>query len=124
MKTLKFEIVTGINEGYGHENEEANGVLLVSKAWQFLAEKVMHETGLYISAVASQSKTIYNTDWGCPVGGEDTITITGIANPEFVKDLDQWKQVVLVVARQLKDELKQSTLTVEFTEVEDFVYLV
>lgn len=124
MKTLEFKIVTRVNEGYNHQNEKLNGLALISEAWQEIAKKVMSETGLYIPAVANQSKTIYHTDWGCPAGGEDTVTLTGVANPEFVKDLEQWKRVVLVLAKQLKDELKQATLTVEFTEVGDFVYLV
>ena len=123
MKTIKFEITTGINEGYFHENENRNGEQIVGELWQKIALNIYNSTEIYISSNISPSKTVYNTEWGCPKGGEDTVNINGTANPEFVKDLEQWKSVVLEIAKKLKTELKQSTMTVEFKNIDDFIYL-
>ncbi|APF25339.1 hypothetical protein [Clostridium sporogenes] len=122
-KTIKFEIVTGINEGYFHKNKNKDGVQVVGEVWQKIALEVFKDRGIYISSVINSSKTVYNTEWGCPEGGEDTVTITSTANPEFVQSLEQWKEAVIEIAKNLKNELKQSTMTVEFKEISDFIYL-
>jgi hypothetical protein len=74
------------------------------------------------TAVSVKSKTLYHIEWGCPIGGEDTYTISGIANPEFIKDMEQYKEAVRKVILKLKEELKQTTVTLEFLEV-DIEYL-
>ncbi|APQ78561.1 MULTISPECIES: hypothetical protein [Clostridium] len=122
-KTIKFEMVTGINEGYYHKNQNKNGVQIVGEVWQKIALEVFKERGIYISSVINGSKTVYNKEWGCPEGGEDTVTITSTANPEFVQNLEQWKEAVIQIAKKIKKELKQSTMTVEFKEISDFIYL-
>ncbi|ACA57346.1 conserved hypothetical protein (plasmid) [Clostridium botulinum A3 str. Loch Maree] len=122
-KTIKFEIVTGINEGYFHKNKNKDGVQVVGEVWQKIALEVFKDRGIYISSVINSSKTVYNTEWGCPEGGEDTVTITSTANPEFVQSLEQWKEAVIEIAKNLKNGLKQSTMTVEFKEISDFIYL-
>ena len=73
---------------------------------------------VYISAVIKSSKTVYHEAWGCPKGGEETVVITGVANKEFVDNIDKWKNTVIKLAKQLKKEFKQSTLTCEFLETE------
>lgn len=117
--TKKATIVIGVNEGYHHNNENLdNREKLVASIWQEKARKIFEETGIYISCVVSASKTVYNTEWGCPVGGEDTVTITTTANPEFVKDMESWEKAVIEVTKLMKQELKQSTVTIEFETVE------
>lgn len=116
MKTVKFVSTIGIMEGYGHNN---NGETKdFNSLYQEVAKKIFQETNIYISAVSVQSKTLYNTEWGCPKGGEDTYTISGVANPEFITDMEQYKETVRKVILKLKEELKQSTVTLEFIEVE------
>jgi len=43
-------------------------------------------------------------------------------NPELYNDIEKWKQAVIDVLTLAKDELKQTTTQVEFTNV-DMVYL-
>lgn len=123
MKTIKFELTTGINAGYGHNNEEREASLIVGELYQQVAEKMFDQTGVYVSAVIRDTKTLYSTSWGCPFAGEITITISGVANPLFCSDMEQYKETVLLIAKELKTLLSQSTVAVEFYEVSDFVYL-
>ncbi|MCC5438658.1 hypothetical protein [Clostridium botulinum] len=122
-KTIEFKIITGVNEGYFHDNENKDGVQVVGEVWQKIALDVFKDRGIYISSVINSSKTVYNTEWGCPEGGEDTVTITSTANPEFVQNLEEWKEAVIEIAKKIKKELKQSTMTVEFKEISDFIYI-
>lgn len=118
-KTISFESTIGIIEGYYHDN------IGVSYAYeqfcsiiQLISKELFEEKGMYISTVINESKTIYNTDWGCPSGGELTFTITGIANPEFVKNIEQWKENVTILIYKIKKYYKQSTVTLQFNECE------
>ena len=125
MKTISFRIVVGVEKGYFHNTKgvaESALVYKVSKLWQELTREEYNESYIYVSAVAQPGAVIYNQEWGCPTGGESVVVLSGSANPTFVKDLDAWKETVVKLAKQLKKELKQSTLTVEFFET-DLVYL-
>lgn len=123
MKTKKITAVIGINEGYGHNNESSlNAVELVSLLWQKTALTVFESCGIYVSCVATLASTVYNESWGCPKGGEVTVRIETSANPEFIKNIDQWQEIVISIISQLKEDLKQSTVAVEVSEI-DFIYL-
>lgn len=118
-KTLRFEIVTGIQAGYEKlHNDITDYEKIVSRLWQDNAKLFFEENNIYVSAVIKRSYTVYNQEWGCPEGGERTVVITGVANKEFVDDLENWKQTVLILAKKLKEQLKQSTMTCEFMETE------
>lgn len=111
--TKTFKIVTGVTEGYFHTNNAQKNIKEISELWKSIALQTMEQTGLYISAVITPSKTVYNTEWGCPIGGEDTFTITGVANPEFTEDINKWIESVGICAEKMKKQLKQSTVTIE-----------
>jgi hypothetical protein len=121
MKTIGAKINIGICEGYFHENktEETNSFEELVK---FFSLKVYNETGIYVSFVSYKTKTLYNADWGCPIGGEDTYNLETVANPQFVTNICLWKQSLLQIVRLLKRELKQSTVTVQFIE-QDVLYI-
>ncbi|WP_040327807.1 hypothetical protein [Clostridium ihumii] len=119
-KTVKFEIITGINEGYFHNNEVVNGLEMLGVLWQEIAIKEYEESGIYVSAVICSSKTVYSGMWGCPKGGEDTIIIAGTLNKEYTSDIEGFKTSVLRLAKEVKEKLKQESLTCDFTEVELF----
>ena len=80
-KTLRFEIVTGINKGYFHTNSQSESLDLVGEIWQKIAKEEFEKNNIYISAVIKPSKTIYNEEWGCPQKGEETVVLTG-AEPQ------------------------------------------
>lgn len=121
MKTLKFEAVVGIVAGYSGEAmlAEADKVstYAMGTVWQNVAIDVMENTGIYVSATINESKAVYATAWGCPVGGEPTYTISGSLNPRF-GEASAWKEAVLTVIRRVKEIFNQSTVTVEFWEVD------
>ena len=121
MRTVKFSATVGVNEGYSHNNEIKNPLEIVGTLWQEIAESHYKKCNIYISAIITDSKTIYSPNWGCPTGGEDTITISGSCNPEFSNPED-WRKSVISVLKEMKEKLKQSTVTIEFWEI-DSVYM-
>ena len=125
MKTKSFRIVVGIEAGYEHDvagvaNNEA--VKYVAVLWQELAAEEFEKSGVYVATVTSPGAVVYHRDWGCPEGGESVAILSGSANPQFIPDADKYREAVLRIAKKLKVELKQSTLSVEFWE-SDYVYL-
>lgn len=124
-KTTKFNVTVGLVAGY-----TGNKMLEIAKkapdmgaTWQEAAKLVFEREGIYISCVCiPHTRAIYSTDWGCPEGGEPTWTFEGSRNPQFCPDEGKWKETVLKVVRLVKEAYHQSTVTVEFSEVEQ-VYL-
>lgn len=116
MKTDKFEFTIGVTEGYFHNNENANinFIHLVDKC----SREVEELTGIYISFNIIPTITLYKTEWGCPEGGEKTYTISAVRNPKFNDDKDKWKDSCTDVMLKLKNELKQSTVMSEFSEIQ------
>jgi hypothetical protein len=120
-KTIGFTIVCGVAPGYFHNMKGVAAPELAAKIatlWQEVAEKHFAETNIYVSATVTPGAVVYSPNWGCPDGGESIIMIQGVANPEFVKNLEDYRDVVLQIAKELKNKLDQSTLTVEFIEKE------
>ncbi len=124
-KTIKFFASLGVKAGYGHDNvavtETETPEATAGKAWQLAAAAVMAATGPYIGAVITAAKTVYNVDWGCPVGGEDTVAITGECNPEYT-EIAAYKAAVIETLRATALALGQSTTQLCFLEAE-FEYL-
>jgi len=125
MKTLSFRIIAGIAEGYFHNVKGVAEPALVHKVsvlWQELAAEEFNKSNIYVSALVQPGAVVYHQQWGCPVGGESVVVLSGSANPNFVEDLNAWRDVVVKLAKELKKQLSQSTLTIEFFET-DLVYL-
>lgn len=124
MKTIKFFASLGINEGYFHTNTiKDSPTKIVGEIWQENAKKEFETSGIYVGAVICNSKTVYNVDWGCPIGGETTVLITGEYNPNFYqKSNEKWKQSAINVLKNCSLLLKQSTAQITFVEC-DFHYI-
>lgn len=122
MKTKKMIAVIGVCEGYGHNNEGGKEEKTFNKLYIQTAGDVFASCGIYVSAVSKETRTLYNTEWGCPEDGEITYELSATANPEFVKDMVAWKAACLEVVSKLKEKLNQTTVTVEFMDV-DILYI-
>lgn len=122
MNTSKFSFTLGTCAGYFHNNASVANVEVVSEKYIEAAEKVMAKTEIFISAVITPSRCLYSHSWGCPQGGEETYTFEGVRNPQFCKNDSAWREAVEQVASALRSEFKQSTVTVEFSEI-DMKYL-
>ena len=123
MKSLSFSAVVGVVAGYRHNNGSSDPLGIVAAAWDAAAEQVA-ATGLpYVAANMTATKTVYRAAWGCPTGGEDTVTVTGVCNPVFEPDAVVWRQAVVAISEAVRLSLKQSTVSVVFTDVAEFVYL-
>lgn len=122
MKTEKYIAVVGVNPGYNGVNSNGDASGTVAAVWQKAAREEFENSGIYVSAVVSAAKTVYNVDWGCPIGGEETAVVTVTRNSEFTKDADKFRAAVFAVVKTVKAELKQSTVTVEETAT-DLTYL-
>lgn len=113
--TQEFELVIGINQGYNHNNDSS---INIYELYQEVAEKIYKEDGTYISATITESKVIYSASWGCPAGGEIVYSIKGTKNPQFVDDFEKYKKATERVAKTLASELKQSTFTLTWKNLE------
>ena len=128
MNTIKFSSELGVNEGYNIDDNgnETLGIEQVGKLLQDAQLEVQKLTGIYVSTVVNgPNRTIYNTEWGCPVGGELTYNISSTANPAFTPSTENWKIATLLVMDKMRSALKQTTVSVEFTDKNgvDFYYL-
>ncbi len=121
VKSISFTATLGINQGYGHANQTQSAEETVGTVWQQAAAEVFSQCGVYIGAVVKDSKTVYNTAWGCPKGGENTAEISGVCNPLYT-ELSQYKEAVLQTLERCAKVLGQETTQVVFTECE-FAYL-
>ena len=117
QKSVKWFISLGVNSGYELENQQLKPVEEIVGRYQKIADLVNEKTGVYISAVITPSRTIYKGEWGCPVGGEYTYTLSGSCNPAF-SDVEKFKEALLLLVRELRHEFDQSTLLLEIVPAE------
>lgn len=117
-ETDKVEFTIGINPGYFHNNTAQENLVQFNNLYMKVAAEVLEQTGIYISAVSTESKCLYHREWGCPDGGEETFSVTATRNPKFCPDSNNWVNSVVEVVKRLKAELKQSTVTIEFSKVQ------
>lgn len=140
MKSEIITAVIGVFPGYGHDNTislsddpsydeiseyfsdiiedvrlshtvTVNPENIFNNAITQACSKAKEETGLYPPFNVISSKTYYDTEFGCPPGGEVTFTISSVYNPVYhIHDL--WLGSVNVAIATLKDILSQSTITV------------
>lgn len=128
MKTINFSAEIGIYEGYNVDanGKETTGIEAIAKLLKEAQSKIHEETGIYVSTIVKgPNRTCYNTDGGCPEGGEVTYTISSTANPKFAPDLNKWKEAALKLMNEMRTILRQTTVSVEFHEPDgvDFYYL-
>lgn len=69
------------------------------------------KTGICLSLKINEAMVLYKHDWGCPESGEPVYDISIIRNDKFNPAEEQFKYAVKILTRLLKEEFKQSTVT-------------
>lgn len=109
--TVKYEVLVGVPDGMPITND----IFFkddIRAAWQKYAKEFYDKTNVYVSAITMFGRAIYRTEWGCPHCGESVISFHCTANPEFIKDLNLYKEGVLYISKKLKKEFGQHTITI------------
>ncbi len=119
--SIKWFCTIGVNSGYDLEDQKKLRTGEFSKIYLELAEELFKETGTYISAVITPSRTLYSPVWGCPEEGEYSFTISGACNTEFAEVAD-YKATLEILMQRLKEHFKQSTLLLEIVPAELYYY--
>lgn len=128
VKTDKVKAVLGISPGYyaniRQRMDSGDLILSISKKYQEIAEfnfldhKKLSGDEVYVSAVISPSNTVYRYTWGCPLAGEPTFNIECTRNPEFIKDYSVYIEMATKNIMDLKKELQQCTVLIEYSKLE------
>ena len=114
-QTEKYEVVVGVPDDLFVNGKYEDNLEKVIDKWQEFAKLYYEDTDIYVSAIAISGKAVYNADWGCPPHGERVFAFHCTANREFIKsenDLRLYEKGVLYIAKKLKKEFNQSTITI------------
>ena len=112
LYTIKYEVVIGVpDDEFVNCRRESQVDKMIAK-WQEAAKNYYEKTEVYVSAIVNEGKAIYNKDWGCPDGGERTLTFNCTANTNFIKDLELYETGIHYIAGILKKYFNQSTITI------------
>ncbi len=117
--TMNFKTVIGVVPGYAPgegvpvqlQPSLTDAALRVASAWDKAASDP--DLGPYIPCVITPGIVIYSKDWGCPAGGEVVCTVSAEVNPVFGPPKN-WIRRVTKILIQVKNDLRQSALTVHF----------
>jgi len=119
--SIRWSCTVGINEGYDLTSQKSMPLDDFVKIYMDIAIEIFEETGTYISAVVTPSRTIYNSDWGCPQEGEFSYTISGFCNPEFSTE-EEFRMALNAMICKLKERLNQCTALLEILPTELIYY--
>ncbi len=121
-----FHVTFGTIPGYGHDNrsrwarDDRNGYVIT--AWNRAMEQEIAVSGIVIGAVVFPTTTVYPQGYGCPVGGEETVTVIGTRHPHATCSPSEWKAAVRRISEGVRRHLQQTTAMIVFSESET-VYL-
>lgn len=124
--TLGFTATFGLTAGYGHNNHTVITLDAFAEVWKAIMEAVFKDSQILVGCVIHESRTVYPVSFGCPKGGEKTITVSGHYNPKFINNampLSIYKDKTTRICNAVRKMLSQSTVSLTFHEVADFVYL-
>lgn len=128
--SIKWECTFGISPGYQSyevsENEQYLNSMIpnmddVAKIIQRNQLWLFEATGVYVSCVFYQSRTMYHPDWGCPETGEHTVTLTGCCNPTFV-DPAAYIEALKRFINYMQKDLNQTTVQLEIWDISHEYY--
>ncbi len=112
VRTTKFEVVIVVPDDVFSNGKLENQVEKMIERWKEYAKEYYDKTGIYVSTIANEGKAIYHNEWGCPYGGERTITFNCTPNYYFINDINKYEIGIYYIIGKLKKEFKQHTITV------------
>ena len=119
-----WSVAMGLLPGYGHGNVGGEVSLddrrvLLAASWARIMATVEAETGLLVSAVLTEGRTLYPTSLGCPDGGEAVVTLSGSSNPTRVgpDQFDAYVEAVEKAVHLLRETMEQNSVRIEFTRI-------
>ena len=128
VKTNKVSAVLGIDGGFFNTSciavSVGQAMAFISKAYGVIAEKNFQDhkkeygREVYVSMVITPSNTVYREEWGCPKNGEHTYKLECTRNPEFIKDRYEYIEMATKNILDLKEQLKQCTVLLEYSDLE------
>lgn len=130
METLGFTATFGRVPGYAHDNKNPISMAAFAEKWQRHMQKEFNNTNILVGCVIHESRTIYPLSFGCPKDGEATITVSGHYNPKFFDEDDpdlyllEIKRATKDICQKMQKDLGQTTVSLTFHKIEDFIYLV
>lgn len=110
--TEKYEVVIGIENDITVNRMIEREIEKMIKSWQKYAKEYFDKTGVYVSAIVNEGRAVYNEDWGCPDGGERTLTFNCTRNPKFIEDKYEYQRGIHYIVANLKKEFNQHTITI------------
>ncbi|OIN55877.1 hypothetical protein [Arsenicibacter rosenii] len=80
MKTIHWSVTLSVSNDFfsSAELKSDNYLKTIAAIWQQHARLVHVETDIYISAVLTPSRNIFSEDQGCPAGGRNAVTLSGV----------------------------------------------
>ena len=119
--TFRWTLTLGVTPGYNLDAQTPPDLNAIGASYQRIAQAVYASSGVYVSATLAESRALYSRDWGCPEGGELTVTFSGSCNLSFAEP-DAYRAALEQVARALKAEFRQETALLELTPCETVYY--
>lgn len=116
MKTINFFSILGAISGCRLRDSSLEKLKqVVAKEWQCAAKKTMNKSGVYINANVISSK-IANNLKTCPIGGDNSVCITGTCDPSI--NPNDYKVAVREILQQVVSSLGIDTANFYFSEIE------
>lgn len=118
--TKKYEVVIGVPDDKFANGKNQDQIKLMIEKWQEYAKEYYNKMQIYISAIAVEGKAVYNKDWGCPDGGERTLTFNCTCNTKFIENILEYEAGIYYIVAKLKKYFNQHTITV--TEIDSNIH--
>ena len=115
---MRAIIIFGIHEGYcTTNNEEIDYSVVIPQLQKILKDHKYNRHDEKLSGVISTGYAIYEEERGCPTTGEPVIRFETTYNKKkTISNEYEWKCGVRALAKIIREEYKQTTVTLEFIE--------
>ena len=111
MRTKTIKATVGVNPGYSENNTKELNYNDFFTVLQYCCKMVKKDTGVDVSFIFQNGRACYDSEYGCPMGGEPVYTLETTMDPR-VNTIATWEPAVMQVIAMLKEKLIQTNITV------------